>query len=66
MINKVMGCSKLTCFTPQMAKIAAHHLALFDLNEQEVTLILLCAEHDLFINKVLFRVDPIRSWDSDS
>ena len=47
--------NNMTCFTPQMAKIAAHHLALFDLNEQEVTLILLCAEHDLFINKVLFK-----------
>jgi hypothetical protein len=46
--------NNLTCYTPQMARISLQHIELFMLSDRERELIVMCAEHSLYINKLVF------------
>jgi hypothetical protein len=43
----------MMCFTPEMAKLTMKQIDFFKLSPQEIELIIICANYELYINKLL-------------
>ena len=48
----------MTGYTPDMAELTLKHIELFRLSDRQLKLIVICAEHRLYINKLLLPRKP--------